>query len=354
VISPSCSTNKQAVPLSKTLSLAEVADLVHGQLDGHVEKRTSILVSGINTLMNAAASEITFLANRRYQKDLKLTKAAAVLIAQNTKVDEHLCVIRVKDPYLAFACLQRFFHPDLIASGIRHTSAVIDDSAILADDVDVAAGVIIGAHVQIEKGTRIGAGCVIGEAVQIGSDCLLHPKAVIADHCILGNEVSLQSGAIIGSDGFGYAWSGTHHLKIPQIGRVILEDDVEIGANTCIDRGAIGDTVIERGVKLDNQIQIAHNVRIGAYSIMAGQVGIAGSTHIGSGCQFGGQAAVAGHLNIGDGVKLAAKSGVMSDLEAGGVYAGSPAMPHRLWLKVSSLMSKLPEIWKAQHITDKK
>ncbi|RLL52891.1 UDP-3-O-(3-hydroxymyristoyl)glucosamine N-acyltransferase [Mariprofundus sp. EBB-1] len=339
--------------MSKTLSLAEVVDLVQGQLDGCAEETKNILVTGINTLRDSGDHDVTFLANKRYQNDLKTTKAAAVLVAQNAKVDEHLCLIRVKDPYFAFACLQRLFHPGRIASGKRHASAVIDDSAILADNVDVAAGAIIGASSRIGEGTRIGAGCVIGEGVQIGTDCLLHPKSVIADHCLLGNEVILQSGAIIGSDGFGYAWSGTQHLKIPQVGRVILEDDVEIGANTCIDRGAIGDTVIERGVKLDNQIQIAHNVRIGAYSVMASQVGISGSTHVGSGCQFGGQAGLAGHINIGDGVKLAAKSGVMSDLEAGGIYAGAPAMPHRLWLKVSALTAKLPEIWKAQRTINK-
>jgi len=339
--------------LAKTLSLVAVADLIHGQLGGHAEQTKEILVTGINTLSDAGKDEVSFLANKRYQKDLKSTRAAAVLVARNATIDEERCIIRVDDPYLAFAYLQRFFHPEVIANGKRHASATIDDSAILADDVDVAAGVIIGARAQVGKGTRLGAGCIIGEAVQIGTGCLLHPKSVIADHCILGNEVILQSGAIIGSDGFGYAWSGTKHLKIPQVGRVILKDDVEIGANTCIDRGAIGDTVIERGVKLDNQIQIAHNVHIGAYSIMAAQGGIAGSTHVGSGCQFGGQTAIAGHLNIGASVKLAAKSGVMSDLEAGGVYAGVPAMPHRLWLKVSALTTRLPEIWKAQRATKK-
>ena len=339
--------------MSKTLALVDVADLIHGQLEGHVEDTKDILVTGINTLSDAGSHEISFLANKRYQSDLKSTLAAAVLVARNTKVSEERCIIRVDDPYFAFACIQRFFHPEVIASGKRHTSAIIDDSAILADDVDIAAGAIIGANASIGQGTRIGSGCVIGESVQIGSNCLLHPKAVIAEHCILGNEVILQSGAIIGSDGFGYAWSGTQHLKIPQVGRVILEDDVEIGANTCIDRGAIGDTVIERGVKLDNQIQIAHNVRIGAFSVMAAQCGIAGSTSVGSGCQFGGQAAIAGHLKVGADVKLAAKSGVMSDLEAGGVYAGAPAMPHRLWLKVSALTTKLPEIWKAQRSTKK-
>jgi UDP-3-O-[3-hydroxymyristoyl] glucosamine N-acyltransferase len=176
----------------------------------------------------------------------------------------------------------------------------------------------------------------------------LHANVVVREDCIIGNNVILQPGAVIGSDGFGYAWSGSEHLKIPQVGRVILEDDVEVGANTCIDRGAIDDTVIERGVKLDNQIQVAHNVRIGVDSIMASQVGISGSTVIGKGCQFGGQAGIAGHINVGDGVKLAAKSGVLSDLDAGGVYAGAPTMPFQLFVKVSALMQKLPEIWKVQ------
>jgi len=334
--------------LSNTLSLADAAKLVNGQLEacGNKEADTSC-ISGINTLLDASRTELSFLANKRYQNDLEATQAAAVLVSRNASVHAQQCVIRVDDPYFAFACLQRFFHPDIAASCIRHDSAIIDASAELADDVDVGAGAVIAAHVRIGKGTRIGSGCVIGEAVAIGEDCLVHAKAVIAERCILGNEVILQSGAIIGSDGFGYAWSGSKHLKIPQVGRVILEDDVEIGANTCIDRGAIGDTVIERGVKLDNQIQIAHNVHIGAYSIMAAQVGISGSSRIGTGCQFGGQSALAGHIHIGDGVKLAARSGVISDLAAGGTYAGAPAMPHRLWLKVSAITTKLPELWKA-------
>jgi len=333
--------------LQKSISLAEAATLVNGRLETCSAHANSARISGINTLNDASNSEISFLANKRYQDDLSTTQAAAVLVAHNTSVHAQRSVIRVDDPYLAFASLQRFFHPDVLASGIRHASAVIDDTALLADDVDVGAGSVIAAHVRIDKGTRIAAGCIIGEAVEIGEMCFLHARTVVADHCILRNEVILQSGAIIGSDGFGYAWNGSKHLKIPQVGRVILHDDVEIGANTCIDRGAIGDTVIEQGVKLDNQIQIAHNVRIGAYSVMASQVGISGSTHIGSGCQFGGQVGLAGHINIGDGVKLAAKSGVMSDLEAGGIYAGAPAMPHRLWLKVSAVSTKLPELWKA-------
>jgi len=336
----------------KSISLSDVAGFVNGVIEDrasdNANTRANTRITGLNTLRRAGASEISFLANRRYKSDLENTAAAAVLLANDDTATVHCDVIRVADPYLAFATLQRVYHPQPTAHGQRHHSAVIDPSALLADDVDVAAHTVIGANARIGTGTILEPGCVIGAGVTIGKHCLLHANAVVNGNCVLGNDVILQSGAVIGSDGFGYAWSGSVHLKIPQVGRVILEDDVEIGANTCIDRGAIDDTVIERGVKLDNMVQIAHNVRIGAYSIMASQAGVAGSTIVGKGCQFGGQSATAGHINIGDGVKLAGKTGVMSDLAAGGTYAGIPAMPHRLWLKVSAVMLKLPAFWKTQ------
>jgi len=329
-----------------TCSLLDVVGIVNGRLEGLREGASNINITGINTLKDAVSTEVSFLANKRYRHDLLETGAAAVLLGADDDAPGHCAVIRVADPYLAFTLLQRYFYPQAVSNGQCHSTAVIDPSARLADDVEVAANAVIGANTSIGAGTILGPGCVIGNGVKIGEHCLLHANVVVCSDCVLGNDIHLQPGVVIGSDGFGYAWNGSQHLKIPQVGRVILEDDVEIGANTCIDRGAIGDTVIERGVKLDNQIQIAHNVRIGAYSVMASQVGVSGSTQIGKGCQFGGQAGLAGHITVGDGVKLAAKSGVMSDLAAGGTYAGAPAMPHRLWLKVSALTLKLPEIWK--------
>jgi UDP-3-O-[3-hydroxymyristoyl] glucosamine N-acyltransferase len=223
---------------------------------------------------------------------------------------------------------------------------VIDDTALLAEDVDVGPQAFIGSRVSIAAGTIVGVGCVVESGAVIGEKCHLHSRSVVCSESVLGNRVILQAGAIIGSDGFGYAWTGSEHMKIPQTGRAVLEDDVEIGANTSVDRGALGDTTIRQGVKLDNQIQIGHNVEIGAYSIMASQVGISGSTKIGAGCQIGGQTGIAGHLTVGDGVQLAAKSGVIGDLQAGQAYAGFPAMPHRAWLKVSAMIGKLPEMWK--------
>ncbi|MDX8398049.1 MAG: UDP-3-O-(3-hydroxymyristoyl)glucosamine N-acyltransferase [Mariprofundaceae bacterium] len=327
------------------IRLGDIAKLV----EGHVNSADmDIMVSAINTLAKANADEISFLANAHYKQEVEHTAAAAVLIsdAWADEVSGSAVFLRVKDPYLAFAKLQRFFYPQVKASGQRHASACIDVSAKLAEDVDVAAGCVIESGVFIAAGTRLSAGCIIGEGVHIGHDCLLHAGVKVASGCMLGDRVILQAGAVLGSDGFGYAWSGSEHLKIPQVGRVILHDDVEIGANSCIDRGALGDTVIQQGVKLDNLIQIGHNVEVGALTVMASQVGISGSTKIGQGCQIGGQAGTAGHLTIADGCQLAARTGVMSDLQAGGVYAGMPAMPHRHWLKTSVLINRLPEIWK--------
>ncbi|MFC1567721.1 UDP-3-O-(3-hydroxymyristoyl)glucosamine N-acyltransferase [Pseudomonadota bacterium] len=326
------------------MNIKELAELLGGQFYG---SDSSIEIRGVNTLQNATKSEASFLANMKYKDDLPDCNAGVILVASDFP-DDHFNekrLIKVADPYLAFAHLQRHFHPSPISSGKRHATAVIDPTAALADDVDVGPYVVIEENVTVGSGTSIHAGSVIEKGASIGQSCIIHARAVVSHGSLLGDRVILQSGAVIGSDGFGYAWSGKEHLKIPQTGRVVLEDDVEVGANSSIDRGALGDTIVRQGVKLDNLIQLGHNVEIGPYSIMASQVGISGSTQIGAGCQIGGQAGVAGHLKIGDGVKLAAKSGVLGNLEAGGTYAGTPAMPHRTWLKVSALMIRLPEIW---------
>jgi len=323
--------------------LRDIANLVGGKLE-HGDPETEI--SGVNILEQAGPDQASFLANMRYKTQVGISHAGVVFLNDRVFPKISRPVIRVEDPYLAFTLLQRHFHPGKQASGSRHTSAVIDVTASLAENVDVGPLAVIGKQVNIGQGSRIGAGCIIEDGASIGKSCTLHSRVMVGASCELGNNVILQAGAVIGSDGFGYAWTGREHLKIPQTGRVLLEDSVEIGANTCIDRGAIGDTVIGQGVKLDNLIQIGHNVKIGACSIMASQVGISGSTVVGQGCQFGGQVGTAGHLHIGDGCKIAAKSGVPGDLEAGGTYAGIPAMPHRLWLKVSAIMLRLPELWK--------
>ncbi len=326
----------------QAISPDDIAELVGGRIEGSPKA----LIRGVNTLASAGVDEASFLANSKYKGDLASTKAGLLLLADGVESPENSCVVRIADPYLAFARLQRHFHPDVEAMGNRHPSASIDSSARLADDVDVGAQAVIEADVCIGKGTQIGPGCVIGSGSEIGEDCQLMERSVVAHDCILNNHVTLQPGAIIGSDGFGYAWSGSEHLKIPQVGRVVLQDGVEVGANTCIDRGAIDDTLIGRGVKLDNLMQIGHNVQIGDFTIMAGLTAVAGSTTIGKGCQIGGHSAFAGHIKVGDGCNIAGKSGVISDLEAGGTYAGFPAMSHRLWFKINAVMRRLPDLLK--------
>jgi UDP-3-O-[3-hydroxymyristoyl] glucosamine N-acyltransferase len=323
--------------------LSQLAELLSGRLE-HADPDAG--VNGLQTLKAAGPADAAFLSNMRYKDDLDASRAGVVLIGEDVCPDVRRPLLRLRDPYLAAALLQRHLHPARQADGSRHASAAIAASAKLADDVEVGAAAVIGEDVVIAAGTRIGAACVIGAGTCIGRGCLLHARAVVAHGCALGDRVILQSGVVIGSDGFGYAWNGREHLKTPQVGGVVIEDDVEIGANTCVDRGAIGDTIIGRGAKLDNLIQIAHNVCVGPFTIMASQVGISGSTHVGAGCQLGGQVGMAGHIQVGDGCKVAAKSGVMSDLEAGGTYAGFPTMPHRQWLRMSAIMARLPRMWK--------
>lgn len=327
------------------MTAAEIAELVGGKLEGDPE----LEIRGVNTLAAAGSHEASFLANLKYKHDLTSTSAGLVLVDEEVEAPERLNLVRTRDPYLAFAILQRHLHPEPKAEGRRHVSASIHPTAVLAEDVDVGPHAVIAADVHIGPGSIIGPGCIVEDKAQIGSRCRLMSRCVVAHGCILKDDVILQPGAVIGADGFGYAWSGQEHLKIPQVGRVVLEEGVEVGANTCIDRGAIGDTVIGRGVKLDNLIQIGHNVVIGDHTIMAGLTAVAGSTTIGRGCQIGGHSAFAGHIHIGDGCRIAGKSGVISDLEAGGTYAGTPAMPHKLWFRINAAMRKLPGLIRQKH-----
>ncbi|RMH52085.1 MAG: UDP-3-O-(3-hydroxymyristoyl)glucosamine N-acyltransferase [Zetaproteobacteria bacterium] len=313
--------------------------LVGGRLCGC--RADALRLVGCNTLADAGPDEVAFLANRKYRRQLAASRAGLLLVAEGERGLPQRPLLRVADPYLAFARLQRHFHPVPPTRGARHPGALIDDTARLAEDVDVGPGCIIAAGVTIGAGSRLDAGVIVEEGAAIGAGCHLHSGVVVARGCLLGDGVVLQAGAVIGSDGFGYAWDGRDHLKIPQVGRVVLEDGVEVGANSCIDRGAIGDTVIGAGSKIDNLVQIGHNVTIGARSIIVSQVGISGSTHIGRGCRIGGQVGIAGHLTIGDGASLAAKSGVIGDVPAGATYAGLPAMPHRAWRKLNALLRRL-------------
>ena len=328
-----------------SLTLADAAELLSGEL---ICNNPSLVITGVQTLAKAKPNQASFLTNMKYKGDLETTQAGLVLLNQDMALPEQasFAAIRLSNPYVGFTQLQRYFYPEVQSAGAVHATAVIDAAANIGDNVQLDAHVYIAAGVSVGANSIIGAGCVLEKGVVLGEGCLLHPRVVLAKETQLGDRVIIQSGAVLGSDGFGFAWTGSEYLKIPQVGRVVVENDVEIGANTCIDRGAIGDTLIKEGAKLDNLIQLAHNVEVGEHSVIAGQAGFAGSTVIGKGCQFGAQSGVAGHLKLTDGTIVGAKAGVIGDIKEKGMVSGFPAVPHRQWLRASGMFDRLPEIWK--------
>jgi UDP-3-O-[3-hydroxymyristoyl] glucosamine N-acyltransferase len=226
------------------------------------------------------------------------------------------------------------------------TGAFVDPEAHIAEGATVQPGCVVGKNTVVGAGTTLFPGVVLYDNVTVGENCLIHAGVVVREGCRIGDRVIVQPGAVIGSDGFGFAPDGGGYFKIPQVGIVVIEDDVEVGANACLDRAAMGETRIGRGTKIDNMVQVGHNVKIGADSIIVAQVGIAGSTEIGKHCTLGGQVGVAGHLKIGDNTMIGGQSGIAADLPGGVVFSGSPAIPHRDWLRASMSFAKLPEMRK--------
>jgi len=322
-------------------TLKELAEIVGGELAGD----GSLLVRGVAGIKEAGAGDLTFLANPKYLKELKRTKAAAVLVSPDVPV-EGLAAIKIKNPYLAFAKVVGLFAPK------RNIPSGVMEGSYVSTGARVGAGVTVYPNAYLEPGAVIGDGSVVypgvyvGEGSIIGKSCTLYPNVVIREGVRIGDRVTVHAGTVVGADGFGYATEGGKHHKIPQIGGVVIEDDVELGANVTVDRGALGDTIIRRGAKIDNLVMIAHNVVVGEGSIIVAQAGVSGSTELGHHVVLAGQVGLVGHIKIGDGVQVGAQSGVMSDLEAGNAYSGSPAMPHKEWLKMNAVMHKLPEIRK--------
>lgn len=321
---------------AKGYRLDEIVAKLGGELLGDGARR----VMQVATLSNARADQIAFLSNSKYLKQLQDTHAGAVVLAPDAAAAFSGARIVTRNPYLYFARVSQLLNPADVAPAGTHPSAVVSSS--LPASVSVGPGASIGAGCSIGEGASIGAGCVIGRNVTIGADSRLHANVTVYDACVIGARALIHSGAVIGSDGFGFAREDDGRwLKIPQIGRVVIGDDVEIGANTSIDRGAIDDTVIENGVKLDNQIQIAHNCHIGAHTAIAGCVGIAGSTRIGSRCMIGGAAMIIGHLDICDDVVISAATFVTKSINKPGEYAGIPFEPRRDWLKTAGRLRQL-------------
>jgi UDP-3-O-[3-hydroxymyristoyl] glucosamine N-acyltransferase len=296
-------------------------------------------------LQTAGPAHLSFLANPKYAGHLRATKAGAVLVTAKdaAQAPPGTATLVVDDPYAALAVVLEHFHPPapvvpgVAASALVDPSARVDPSAAIGPGTVIAAGVVIGPR------TVIGPNCTVGEGTRIGSDSRLYANVTIYHGCTIGDRVILHSGVVIGADGFGFAPTRTGLKKIPQVGEVRIGDDVELGAGTCVDRGALGSTEIGTGVKIDNMVQVGHNVRIGAHTVIAAQTGIAGSTEIGSGCMIGGQVGIAGHLRIGNGCQIAAKSGIMRDLSDGAKVGGYPATTHARWLRQVAALDRLVE-----------
>jgi UDP-3-O-[3-hydroxymyristoyl] glucosamine N-acyltransferase len=292
---------------------------------------------------SAGSSQITFLANPRYLKRALEARPAAILAEPGVDLPG-LNVVRVGDPYLAMAKVLALFHPpEVVEPGVRPGATVGARSAI-DPSAAVLEGAVLGARVEIGARSVINAGAVVGDDCRIGSDCVVHPNVTLYARTILGDRVILHAGAVLGSDGFGFAHDGTAPVKIPQVGNVVVEDDVEIGANSTVDRATFGSTVIGRGVKIDNLVQIGHNVVIGEGSILVAQSGISGSTKLGRGVVIAGQSGAVGHISIGDGSKVGAKTAVTHDLPAGSFVIGHPAIDAGVWKRSSTAFARLPEM----------
>ena len=325
------------------MTLEKLAGILNADFHGD----PALELHRLSTIEDAREGDVTFVSNKRYEKFLSTTRASAVIVSTQLAVERNdLAILRMKDPYVGFVkCLHVFFTPVKRTERGIHSTAWVDPSATVHPDSFVGANACIGAHSAIGRGTVISEGVVVASNVTIGEECLLYPNVSVIDDTRIGNRVIIHAGTTIGSDGFGFAPVGDSYEKIPQVGFVRIEDDVEIGANCAVDRGALGPTVIHTGTKLDNLIQIAHNVQIGEHTVIAAQSGISGSTVIGRHALIGGQVGIVGHIEIGDDVKIGAQAGISKSLpENGKTYRGSPAREFHEELRLEAAMRQLPEL----------
>ncbi len=322
-------------------TLREIVARLGGEALGEV----SAPLTGVATLDSAGPGEIAFLANPRYRGRLATTAAGAVILGPGDRDAGTMPRIVSDNPYAYYARTVALFHPEPAAVPGIDPGAHVDPSAQVAKSAEIGPFVAIGARARIGENVRIGAGSVVGEGAAIGADTRLHPRVTIYAGCTLGERCIVHSGAVIGADGFGMARDAGRWLKIPQVGAVRVGDDVEIGANTTIDRGALDDTVIGEGVKLDNQIQIGHNCVIGAHTVIAGCTGISGSVTVGRDCMIGGGAGLVGHITICDHVTISGMTLVTKSITQPGTYtSGLPFMPHAEWLRNAAQLRRLERI----------
>ena len=332
----------------RPLTVKEFAEIVHGVIVGDPEKE----ITGVAGVGDAGEGDVTFVSSPRYVRYLSGTKAACV-IAKDAISDLAIPQIIVGNPLFAFARALEHFYPKAVhAVGISDLSSVAE-SASLGEHVSIHPFVCIEDHASIGNETVVMPGAFIGKGSKIGSRCLIYPNVTIREGVSIGDSVIIHAGTVIGSDGFGYVHEQGEHYKIPQVGGVIIESDVEIGSNVSVDRATTGNTVVRRGTKIDNLVQIAHNVTIGQNALITSQVGIAGSSEIGDFVVLGGQAGIADHTTIASGTMIAAQAGLKGQFTKG-IYAGSPAIPHPVWLKAQALFGRLPEMHrKIRELEDK-
>ncbi|MHC1729896.1 MAG: UDP-3-O-(3-hydroxymyristoyl)glucosamine N-acyltransferase [Syntrophobacteraceae bacterium] len=321
-------------------SLDELGRFLHAEVKGDPQVR----VRGIAALDTASPDRLSFFADLRYRHLLSECRAAALIVSSEFQ-DLDFNLIITDNPYLALAKAAQLFHAELRVDTGIHPAAFLGKDVVIGEGVSVGPQACVSDNCVLGFGTRISSGAYLGRNVRIGEQCIIHPKAAILDGCVVGDRVIIQAGAIIGSDGYGYAHDEQgRHIKIPQTGIVQIDDDVEIGANTTIDRATFGKTWIKRGAKIDNLVMIAHNVEVGEDSLLVAQVGISGSTHLGDGVILGGQVGIAGHINIGDRVKIGAKSGILHSIKSDQNVMGIPAVPYNEWFKTYANIQRLPRL----------
>jgi UDP-3-O-[3-hydroxymyristoyl] glucosamine N-acyltransferase len=320
-------------------TLVELALSVGGRVHGNPERR----VRGVATLDDAGPDDLSFLTNLRYRQALEWSRAGAVLVGPSVAVEGRDLLV-VPDPYLALAKILDLLHPATRPAPGISADARIGSGATIGAEASIAPFAVVGEGARLGDRVVLGAGAIVGEGSAIGADTVLMPRVVLYPGTRVGARCVIHAGVVLGGDGFGFATSSGAHRKVPQLGRVVIEDDVEIGANSVVDRGTLGETRIGRGTKIDDLVMVAHGVAIGPHGLLAAQAGVAGSTRIGSHVTMAGQSGAAGHLRIGDRVVIAAKTAVFSDVPDGAFVAGIPAVDHRTWKRSQALVRKLPEL----------
>jgi len=338
-----------------TATVQELADLVGGTVHGD----GSVTASDLAPVFQAGPGELGLLSDHRYLDEAPSSRAGALLVASDlldrVEAPQVSALLVVERPREALVALLEFFHPPEEHTATIHPTAVLGRGVRLEDGVSIGPYAVLEDGVVVGAGSRIGAHCSVGSMVVIGQDCRLFPRVTLYDGVVLGNRVAIHAGACLGADGFGYVFENGAHRKIPQVGACVLEDDVEVGANACIDRGSIGRTVIGEGAKIDNLAQIGHNVTIGAFSIISAHVGMAGSARIGQRVTMAGQVGVGGHVKVGDGATVAGQSGITDDLPVGkATYWGTPAVDYTQQKRSLVIFQKLPELSKRVRALEKR